>query len=99
MEQGTNRLPSGLVNSLNVGSEMTVWEIVWTGSSTQLTSFGRQDLMQRIVSVFSSLTLRETRERCIYVLKIIFFCVLQSRELETGCKYSSSSSKALTKAD
>lgn len=49
-------ISSGLVNSLKVGSEMTVWEIVWTGSSRQLTSFGRQDLMQRMVSVFSSLT-------------------------------------------
>jgi len=80
MEQGTNHLPSGLVNSLNVGSEMTVWEIVWTGSNTQLTSFGRQDLMQRIVSVFSSLTLRETRERCTYILKInyLVFCNLRS---------------------
>lgn len=80
MEQERNHLPSGLVNSLNVGSEMTVWEIVWTGSNTQLTSFGRQDLMQRIVSVFSSLTLRETRERCICILKInhFVFCNLGS---------------------
>lgn len=63
MDQGTKHLPSGLVNSLKVGSEMTVWEMVWTGSSRQLTSFGRQDLTQRMVSVFSSLTLRETKNR------------------------------------
>lgn len=64
-----NHLPSGLVNSLKVGSEMTVWEIVWTGSSRQLTSFGRQDLMQRTVSVFSSLTLGETKKRVMHRLK------------------------------
>lgn len=79
MEQGTNHLPSGLVNSLNVGSEMTVWEIVWTGSSRQLTSFGRQDLMQRMVSVFSSLTLRETKKRLIYRLNIKYFVVCNLR--------------------
>lgn len=45
--------PSGRVNSRKVGSEMTVWETVCTGSRTQASSLGRQDLMQRTVSVFS----------------------------------------------
>lgn len=45
--------PSGRVNSRKVGSEMTVWETVCTGSRTQASSVGRQDLMQRTVSVFS----------------------------------------------
>lgn len=44
--------PSGRVNSRKVGSEMTVWEMVCTGSRTQASSVGRQDLMQRTVSVF-----------------------------------------------
>lgn len=45
--------PSGRVNSRKVGSEMKVWETVCTGSRMQASSVGRQDLMQRTVSVFS----------------------------------------------
>lgn len=45
--------PSGRVNSRKVGREMTVWETVCTGSRMQASSVGRQDLMQRTVSVFS----------------------------------------------
>lgn len=45
--------PSGRVNSRKVGSEMTVWEMVCTGSRTQASSVERHDLMQRTVSVFS----------------------------------------------
>lgn len=45
--------PSGRLNSRKVGSEMTVWETVCTGSRMQASSVGRQDLMQRTVSVFS----------------------------------------------
>lgn len=37
-----------------------MWEMVCTGSSTQVTSLGRQDLMQRTVSVFSWRSLRGT---------------------------------------
>lgn len=43
--------PSGWVNSRKVGSETTVWEMVCAGSSAQAMSRGRQDLMQRTVSV------------------------------------------------
>lgn len=39
---------------------MTVWEMVCTGSNTHVTSLGRQDLMQRTVSVFSCWSLRGT---------------------------------------
>ena len=51
--RGSRHSPSGRVNSRKVGSETTVWEMVCTGSNTQVTSLGRQDLMQRTVSVFS----------------------------------------------
>lgn len=50
--------PSGRVNSRKVGSDTTVCEMVCTGSSTQVTSLGRQDLTQRTVSVFSWRSLR-----------------------------------------
>lgn len=53
--------PSGRVNSRKVGSETTVWEMVCTGSNTQVTSLGRQDLTQRTVSVFSWRSLRGAR--------------------------------------
>lgn len=58
---GSHHSPSGRVNSRKVGSETTVWEMVFTGSNTQVTSLGRQDLMQRTVSVFSWRSLRGTR--------------------------------------
>lgn len=60
---GRHHSPSGRVNSRKVGSETTVWEMVCTGSNTQVTSLGRQDLMQRTVSVFSWRSLRGTRTR------------------------------------
>lgn len=58
--RGSGHSPSGRVNSRKVGSDTTVWEMVCTGSSTQVTSLGRQDLMQRTVSVFSWRSLRGT---------------------------------------
>lgn len=58
---GSHHSPSGRVNSRRVGSETTVWEMVFTGSNAQLTSLGRQDLMQRTVSVCSWRSLRGTR--------------------------------------
>jgi hypothetical protein len=42
---------------------MTVWEMVCTGSRTQVMSVGRQDLMQRTVSDFSWRSLRGTTAR------------------------------------
>lgn len=60
---GSSHSPSGRVNSRKVGSETTVWETVCTGSSTQATSLGRQDLMQRTVSVFSWRSLRRATAR------------------------------------
>lgn len=56
--RGSGHSPSGRVNSRKVGSETTVWEMVCTGASTQVTSLGRQDLMHRMVSVFSWRSLR-----------------------------------------
>ena len=58
--RGSSHSPSGRVNSRKVGSDTTVWEMVCTGSNTQVTSLGRQDLMQRTVSVFSWRSLRGT---------------------------------------
>lgn len=58
--RGSHHSPSGRVNSRKVGSDTTVWEMVCTGSSMQVTSLGRQDLMQRTVSVFSWRSLRGT---------------------------------------
>lgn len=58
--RGSWHSPSGRVNSRKVGSETTVWEMVCTGSNTQETSLGRQDLMQRTVSVFSWRSLQGT---------------------------------------
>lgn len=59
--RGSCHSPSGRVNSRKVGSETTVWEMVCTGSNTQVTSLGRQDLTQRTVSVFSWRSLRGAR--------------------------------------
>lgn len=58
---GSHHSPSGRVNSRKVGSETKVWEMVFMGSVAQVTSLGRQDLMQRTVSVFSWRSLRGTR--------------------------------------
>ena len=58
-------LPSGLVNSLKVGMEMTVWETECTGSRTQLMSLGWHDFTQRTVSERSTLALvREDTHKC-----------------------------------
>lgn len=57
---GSRHSPSGRVNSRKVGRDTTVCEMVCTGSNTQVTSLGRQDLMQRTVSVFSWRSLRGT---------------------------------------
>lgn len=60
LSRGSRHSPSGRVNSRKVGSDTTVCEMVCTGSNTQVTSLGRQDLMQRTVSVFSWRSLRGT---------------------------------------
>lgn len=60
-----NRIPSGLVNSLKVGREMTVCETEWTGSSTQVISLGWQDFIQRMMSERSSLGLLNRRRNCL----------------------------------
>lgn len=54
---GIAPLPSGLVNSLKVGREMTVWETECTGSRTQPMSLGWHDFTQRMVSERSTLAL------------------------------------------
>lgn len=60
-----NSVPSGLVNSLKVGREMTVCETEWTGSSTQVISLGWQDFIQRMMSERSTLGLLKRRRNSI----------------------------------
>lgn len=62
-----NGVPSGLLNSLKVGREMTVCETEWTGSSTQVISLGWQDLIQRMMSERSTLGLLKRKRNCLIV--------------------------------
>lgn len=52
-------VPSGLVNSLKVGSEMAVWEMERMGFSTQEMSLGWQDFKHLMISARSTLDLLE----------------------------------------
>lgn len=54
-------VPSGLVNSLKVGSEMAVWEMERMGFRTQEMSLGWQDFTHRMISARSTLDLLEER--------------------------------------
>ncbi len=59
MEMEITAVPSGLLNSLKVGSEMAVCEMERMGLSTQEMSLGWQDFTHRIISARSTLGLLE----------------------------------------